>query len=114
MTTDAVKDVADDEAVTGARIVERFDAEMIACAEQLTSIRIPNTEREIAKQVFDACSAPPLVRAEHELDVRRGTERAAEFRAEDADDRRTVVETAVHDDDTTIVVSEGVPCVIVR
>jgi hypothetical protein len=76
------------------RVVDRLDADAIACEQQALPARIPDREREHAAEAFDAGIAPLLVPVDDHLGVGMGAEpvaRALQLRAQ----VREVVDLAV-------------------
>ena len=50
-------------------IIQRFQAENVASAEELLTTAVPDHQRKVADEVFRARLSPMLIRAEHQLRI---------------------------------------------
>ncbi len=105
----AIEGVAEQKEILQLRVVERFDAEVIAGAEQQLIGRIPNGEREIAAKMVDAIRAPSGVTPQDQFGIGRGFADVAIRSAELTDQVRSLIEARVSGQPQPIVKPRRLP-----
>src|SRR5690606_15948927 len=83
-------------------LIERLDAEAVACDECPAGATLQNDEREHAVEPLDAALAPPRIRLEDHLSIAPRPEAMTEV-LELAPERFEVVDTTVENDRKTVV-----------
>ena len=72
MLAHTIEDVAKEKELSQFGIIEGFDAEMVARAEEEFSLRVPNGEGKIPTQMLHAVGAPNRIRAQNQIGIRCG------------------------------------------
>jgi hypothetical protein len=102
---DRVEGVAEDEVVTRLGVEERFDAKVIASAEQAARATVPDRKGEVTQQMLHAVLAPRQVRVQDQLRIARSPQIAATSRLELRDEVGTTVDACVRGDPDTAIQS---------